>query len=541
MGVEIKPHPNDPPKPLSGRKAWVQLNKLNTIVIPHDPKDNNARRWACIDCDPTTQPVPLQRNGNEVVYLVDGKETLQQFQCKIEKTGAEGDFIYLTGWYLDIDLQFPTAYPSDGSAAQMGKSMREMLTEKIKANVQVRVILDGQLHDLSTNQRAVTWLNRERPKSEGWPGPSSDSRAAGIVDKRFGTLGTHHQKILIVSSGGELTAFCGGVDINADRIQSTERGRPMHDVHCRIRGPAAWDLLKIFRERWEDHVGHLQDLIAQYGYQDTLTMYPELEDSWFITQNRKIVGDQTPVPAACGEFSVQIVRTFGRADVPYKFAPKGERSIRQLIGRAIRASQRFIYIEDQYLVDLDIAKQIKDHMGQLRHVTILVPPADLSSPAAMVDTRKAFIAKLKEGGEDKVRVFCLNKDSDTCSTYIHAKTWIFDDKFAIIGSANCNRRGMRHDSEVAAGIFDPSSDDKLRYTFAHRLRIKLWAHHLGLNTPEGHAELADGVASADNWLPGFAPDNSRVVQWEIDPGFFGTALRDAEDLGWGAIDPAGDN
>ena len=37
--------------------------------------------------------------------------------------------------------------------------------------------------------------------------------------------------------------------------------------------------------------------------------------------------------------------------------------------------------------------------------------------------------------------------------YVHSKTWVIDDEFAIVGSANCNRRGYTHDSEASVGVY----------------------------------------------------------------------------------------
>jgi phosphatidylserine/phosphatidylglycerophosphate/cardiolipin synthase-like enzyme len=70
-------------------------------------------------------------------------------------------------------------------------------------------------------------------------------------------------------------------------------------------------------------------------------------------------------------------------------------------------------------------------------------------------------------GEADPYQFFLSKDSDTSTTYVHAKTSIFDDELAILGSANCNLRAMRHDGECAFA-FDPSSDKMLTKAFAAR-------------------------------------------------------------------------
>jgi phosphatidylserine/phosphatidylglycerophosphate/cardiolipin synthase-like enzyme len=541
MGVETKLQPSNPPKPLVDRWACLQLNSLNTIVIPHDPKDEAANRWACTTNDPENLPVPKQRKGNEVVYFVDAKEAYPQFQCEMEKTGGEGDFIYMLGWDMHVDLVFPDVTLPDGTLGQKGRSLRDLFTEHATKGVKIRVMLDGQIHNLTDNEAVVRWLNAElsqygaaRSKTMRVLQPDdlseslkADSRAAGIVDDRFPYRGSHHQKILLVRQSGKLTAFCGGMDVNPNRVQGVEPGDPQHDVHCRIRGPAAWDLLKIFYDRWNDYVrGN----------------YPHSE--------KMVLTNAPPEPAPCGPYTVQICRTSGHlrfadgSTHSYEFAPKGERAIRELLKRAIRASQRFIYIEDQYLVNLEVAHLLGDHLSQIKHLTILVPPASLAGPSAIVDKRKEFIDILQKKDSQKVRVFCLNKKSATCGTYVHAKTWVFDDKFAIIGSANCDRRGMTYDSEVVAGIFDPSSNNKLTYTLAHRLRIKLWAHHLGLDYPEGHAELSDGVASGDGWItaPYVGSADSRVEAYLPDaPGFWGTGERLTEDMGWeGLIDPLGE-
>ena len=51
----------------------------------------------------------------------------------------------------------------------------------------------------------------------------------------------------------------------------------------------------------------------------------------------------------------------------------------------------------------------------------------------------------------------------------------------------------------------------MTYHLAHWLRIELWKEHLNLQTPEGSAELADGVASAVHWLD--LPSGARVQRY----------------------------
>jgi phosphatidylserine/phosphatidylglycerophosphate/cardiolipin synthase-like enzyme len=395
-----------------------------------------------------------------------------------------------------MKTDIPQLYP------WFGTTMRQMLTAADRRGVQIRVMLPenaggfgetvANTFRLGNNTMATQWI-------------SSLSNGAGILDGRTLLEGTHHQKVLIVKRGDQLTAFCGGVDVNPDRVQATGHGAPLHDVHCRVRGPAAWDVLQIFIERWNDYVGSIRADID--------------EERRYLTRLPALLGQSTSPPSPCGKLTVQVARTYGRGRTfSYDFAPQGERSIMALISKAIQSSMRFIYFEDQYLVSMYLAGLIREKLTDLRHVTILVTPAKDSDLPEGVYRRKLFIEELRKGGEDKVRVFCPTKACTTCGTYVHAKTWIFDDKFAIIGSANCNRRGLTHDSEASVGIFDASDDSRLTYCFAHRLRIKLWAHHLGIDDAEGHAELADGVACADNWLRLFRPSSARIDDYDIMHG-----------------------
>jgi phospholipase D1/2 len=98
-----------------------------------------------------------------------------------------------------------------------------------------------------------------------------------------GTLYTHHQKVLIVDTQGPgdrriVTSFVGGLDLCDGRwdtpthspfatLQTTHKNdfhnpsfsamadgggprQPWHDLHCKIEGPAAYDILTNFEQRW---------------------------------------------------------------------------------------------------------------------------------------------------------------------------------------------------------------------------------------------------------------------------------------------------
>lgn len=490
MEVDVSLFEDWPPTPLRNRAAWVQLEKLNTLVIPHDLEVPSGAEWF----SPESNPI---RDGNAVGELIDGAEVFGNYAAEIGLTAGAEDFIYCAGLLLYLDFSLRASHSGDVQNPTVG----EMLAAAAGRGVQVRVMLpvnaatpdsamDPVLNEFRKghNARTVNWINAHVLPD-----------GAAILDGRYLPFATHHQKFLIVYRQGRLTAFCGGADINPDRTQKIEHGSPLHDVQCRIQGPAAWDVLETFRQRWDDYVAH--------AAKESLPWLRQLAD--LRCRNLQ-------PPERRGDLKVQICRTYG--NFPYDFASGGETSILSLISTAIRASQRFIYIEDQYLVNMELAELLAQQMPYLNHVTIVIPSITTVNDLPQCQFRRTkFVDRLRASNPSKVRVYCARETEEaSCGSWVHSKLWIFDDSFAVIGSACCNRRSMTHDSEISAGIYDPSRDDRLNYNFAHRLRIKLWAHHLGMATPDGFSELADGVASSANWLEKLRPAAARIIDFDDD-------------------------
>lgn len=62
-----------------------------------------------------------------------------------------------------------------------------------------------------------------------------------------------HQKIAVVRNDAGVHAYCGGIDVNANRLDDRDHGvpGPYHDVHARVDGFAAGELARTFIERWD--------------------------------------------------------------------------------------------------------------------------------------------------------------------------------------------------------------------------------------------------------------------------------------------------
>jgi phosphatidylserine/phosphatidylglycerophosphate/cardiolipin synthase-like enzyme len=137
----------------------------------------------------------------------------------------------------------------------------------------------------------------------------------------------YHQRIAIVRREAGFVAYCGGMDLNPDRLDDHRHlaAKPSHDAHIRIEGPAVRDLVTTFDERWQ-----------RDGQAAAPAFLPADVD----------------VAAAPGDHIVQIARTYGRARNSARaleFAPQGDRTILDTYLRAIAQAREFIYIEDAFL------------------------------------------------------------------------------------------------------------------------------------------------------------------------------------------------
>jgi phosphatidylserine/phosphatidylglycerophosphate/cardiolipin synthase-like enzyme len=154
-----------------------------------------------------------------------------------------------------------------------------------------------------------------------------------LTDFPFDTLfaairhfGIYHQKFAIVKTASGRVGYCGGIDLNPDRLDDERHlaKSPYHDVQVCVKGPAVRDLELSFRERWE-----------RDGGGEPLGFEPATAGSL----------------GSPGADAVQIARTYFQAAATsrqLRFAPQGDRTIADTMLQAIAAAEEFIYIEDQY-------------------------------------------------------------------------------------------------------------------------------------------------------------------------------------------------
>ncbi|CBI18911.3 unnamed protein product, partial [Vitis vinifera] len=217
-----------------------------------------------------------------------------------------------------------------------------------------------------------------------------------------GTLFTHHQKCVIVdtqASGNnrKITAFLGGLDLCDGRYDTPEHRlchdldtvfqndyhnptfsavskgprQPWHDLHCKIEGPAAYDVLTNFEQRWRkatkwSEFGRRFKRITHW-HEDALIKLERI--SWILSPSPSVPYDDPSLWVSeendPENWHVQVFRSIDSGslrgfpkDVPSAEAQNLvcaknlviDKSIQTAYIQAIRSAQHFIYIENQYFI-----------------------------------------------------------------------------------------------------------------------------------------------------------------------------------------------
>jgi phosphatidylserine/phosphatidylglycerophosphate/cardiolipin synthase-like enzyme len=366
--------------------------------------------------------------------------------------------------------------------------------------------------------------------------------------------------VLVYGNEG-LVGFLGGVDFNPDRVRNVAVGGtdvhgPLNDVHMRVTGDAATDLLKLAVDRWNfarpwtpaaDLMGWLvrqSALLASVlsGAPAGPTSGRELDDLTPLLERAVSSGT-----ASLPHHVVKVGQTVGNPDLVRPAA----NGVWPTVGHAIKHAKHFIYMEEQYFWSCPAAELLGEAAARVRHITMLLPPDDAIGERERFDALRHMKDRAGPNAE-KIRIYVVN---ETMWQYVHSKVLIVDDELAIIGSANCNDRGYVWDSEVNAAVADhpwqsPAGTRHGRWSvvelgFARKLRIQLWQKYLRRpaeelvdgeaaevhwRVPTGQARIADYLVDGRLWhladydhlpgiLPPFAPGAtpSAPFDWVIDP------------------------
>jgi len=503
--------------------------------------------------------------------------------------------ICITGWSVWTGLFL---FRGQQAREVYGGTLGQLLCEKADEGVQVYVMVwsekssgdivgdEGVMgtHDMETYKYFKNPQNYNNPHNKVLCAlaPRELHKTKELTDtlqNQFASgMYTHHQKSVILDAecpyqpdGRRIMhAYVGGLDLTGGRYDnpnfelfstlrtdhdgdfrnSNAKGtsptvgprEPWHDIHSKVEGPVATDVLTNFIERWR-----------RQGMREGP---PPVLDHKLM---RKINPDAgSPCETADREWNVQFFRSITDDSAEFdreKMLNAGilsrkkgrivEHSITTAYIQMIRNAQYFLYIENQYFmgsayewendnqtlcnhtIPAEIVAKIvnKIRNGERFTAYIVIPmwpegdPTSAPMQAILHWQKRTMEMMYREVGRalrefphptngdhptDYLLFLCPGKrevwgphiedldpppqgslaeifrDTKRQMIYVHSKMIIIDDAYIIVGSANINERSMAgtRDTEMAVGCWQPQYNAYQPYGDVHVFRMKLWASML---------------------------------------------------------------
>ena len=393
----------------------------------------------------TGEPPP--RPGNAVEILIDGAQALPRIADELQQARSH---VHLTGWHFTPGF----ALRRDGAQPLVLRNLLAELAERLE--VRLLMWAGAPLPLFRPSRRDMRAVQAELTRG---------TRIQCRLDAKERPMHCHHEKTIVID---DRVAFVGGIDLTSesgDRFDLNDHPPRSHvgwhDAAARIEGPAVADVAEHFRMRWHE-----------------------------------VSGERLPPVAPsepAGETEIQVVRTV--PERVYKAVPQGDFRILESYERALRAAERFVYLENQFLWSPEIAKVLVEKLESPPTPDfrlLLVLPAKANSGA---DDTRGVLGELIEADGDAGRLLACTlyarSGALTDHVYVHAKIGIVDDAWLTIGSANLNEHSLFNDTEMNIVLHDPA--------IARATRRRLWAEHLELTDDE---LPVDPIATIDDlWKP----------------------------------------
>ncbi len=300
---------------------------------------------------------------------------------------------------------------------QMWGEIYGLLKEKVSRGVEVRVIYDdiGCMKTLPAHYDKK--LNGEGIKCLRF----------SPVTPRLSTAHNNrdHRKMLIVDGK---CAYTGGINIADEYINKKRRFGFWKDGGIRIEGEAVRGFLKLFLSIWDFTAG---ESLNSRKYLDEIFAAEHCDGGFYIP--------------------------FGSGPPPIYKRPVCKNALLNMINQA----ERYLYITTPYLVvDYELTESLRN--ASVRGVDVrIITPAKADKRLVKVMTKSSY-GYLMEAG---VRIY------EYSPGFIHEKTVVCDDLYALVGTVNLDYRSLAHHFEDAVWIYASPSVIYVRDEFLKTLSV----------------------------------------------------------------------
>ncbi|MGN0153521.1 MAG: cardiolipin synthase [Lachnospiraceae bacterium] len=334
-------------------------------------------------------------NDTDVKYFPLGEDKFEELLKQLKEAKH---FIFMEYFIIEEGIMW-------------GKIL-EILAEKVKEGVEVRVLYDGTC-EFST-------LPHDYPKR---------LKKLGIQCKMFAPLtpflSTHynyrdHRKILVID--GKI-AFTGGVNLADEYINQKEKHGHWKDIAIMIKGKAVASFTLMFLQMW-----NMDEKVPEFDK--------------YLT---------------CSSEGTEAVKGYV---LPYGDSPLDEDKVGERVYMDIlNQAEKYVHIMSPYLIlDGEMESALTFAAERGIDVKLILPGIpDKNIPYALAKTH--YKALLKSG----VKIY------EYTPGFVHAKMFVSDDHKGVVGTINLDYRSLYHHFECAAYLYQTECIADMEQDFQNTL------------------------------------------------------------------------
>jgi len=311
---------------------------------------------------------------------------------------------------------------------ETGKILSEKLQEKSREGVKVYILYDhfGSFgtHRSFWNSMKKAGIKIRASRPFNWTNP-------------FHYVHRDHRKLIIIDS---LKAFTGGLNIANEysgfHIKPKEKS--WRDTGILLEGPIANELFKNFQKSWYAWGG---EKIEPPAENSNISLVKNTSNSSECLDLWKYRGGLLTIPI-------------------FSSSSKSRRKMRRLLYYSINHSQKSINLTTAYFIpSWRMIDTLVHAVNRGVRVRLLVPGKS-DVPAASYAGR-AFFSRLLNAG---VEIYTY------LGEILHAKSYLFDDCWSIIGSTNLDFQSFRYNDEGNVGILDVGFASRMLNVFEEDIK-----------------------------------------------------------------------
>lgn len=288
----------------------------------------------------------------------------------------------------------------------------DVLKERAAAGVDVRIIYDDFGCLLRLPENFVEQMAAYNIKALKF------NPVKPVVSLVYNTR--NHRKYFIID--GKIS-YTGGLNIADEYINEIERFGYWKDTMIRMEGAATWNLLQLFLILWNAFI--------------------PTEEEFSILQDDETM-ESYRAELANLDSDIGYVQPFG--DSPLDFEPVGENVYREILN----AAENYVYIYTPYLV-ISYELQTAMTLAAKRGVDVRLMTPGIPDKKLVYRITRSFYRPLLEGG---VKIY------EFTPGFLHAKSFVSDDRIAVVGTINLDYRSLYLHFETATLLYyDPAIID----------------------------------------------------------------------------------